>query len=129
MSTVRCRCGKTRRVRRHGKHWTCQGCCAKRNRCTAATAVLSRLVARCHCPRRQFPGYETPWERELLEADELFRSWKDLGCPADHLGAALLRLTQKISPRWAGRGKLRGEPREIRGFFVSASVGSTHGSG
>ena len=35
------------------------------------------------------PGYETSWERELMEADEMFRDWNDLGCPADHPGAEL----------------------------------------
>jgi hypothetical protein len=29
------------------------------------------------------------WERELAMADELFRDWKDLGCPENHPGALL----------------------------------------
>jgi hypothetical protein len=41
----------------------------------------------------KFPRPETAadlaWRRELEIADELFRDWKDAGCPENHPGASL----------------------------------------
>ncbi len=89
MATVRCRCGKTKKVRRHGEHFTCPECrqerAQRRARYRAATTALHSLVAQCRCGPRQFPEYATRAERELEQADAEFHYYKDQGHwpPAD----------------------------------------------